>query len=249
MVASTNFAEYTQLALRTKAPTYTRDHIMMGLFGEAGEVVDLIKKVVAHGHPVTPELLAKARAEIGDVLWHVAIGAVVDGVDPSSEGGDFFFGTVSSPDLAMCSAQLRLNVIHVEQHGDVVAYKNAHITLCMLARAFSTTLKQCAIENIEKLRKRYPDGFSSEASQARVDVVADGAPVIAKEFVLERTRRGEQNGEPWYLYPTISGTGVAWTNKKELAIRFKTADDALKLLERDLGFVRDAYVFRAEAVK
>lgn len=43
-----------------------------GLTGEAGELQDLVKKVVYHGHPLTPEIRAKIAKELGDQLWYIA---------------------------------------------------------------------------------------------------------------------------------------------------------------------------------
>jgi NTP pyrophosphatase (non-canonical NTP hydrolase) len=80
----------------------------LGIAGEAGEVADLIKKYIGHGHALSIDDLEK---ELGDVLWYVA-------------------------DLA---SQVGL------------------------------TLEEVAAANIEKLRKRYPNGFSQEASQNRSD--------------------------------------------------------------------------------
>lgn len=55
----------------------------LGVAGEAGEVVELIKKHVGHGHELPPdghelppELLKK---ELGDVLWYVAAIATLAG--------------------------------------------------------------------------------------------------------------------------------------------------------------------------
>lgn len=42
----------------------------MGLSGEAGEVVDLLKKYIFHGHKFVKEDLVN---ELGDVLWYVAL--------------------------------------------------------------------------------------------------------------------------------------------------------------------------------
>jgi NTP pyrophosphatase (non-canonical NTP hydrolase) len=80
----------------------------LGIAGEAGEVADLIKKVIGHGHPMDKEKLTK---ELGDVLWYVA--ALAD------------------------------------LHG---------IPLHVVAKA-----------NLEKLAKRYPNGFSQEASRNRTE--------------------------------------------------------------------------------
>jgi NTP pyrophosphatase (non-canonical NTP hydrolase) len=41
----------------------------MGLAGEAGEAVDLIKKMIFHGKVPAKDALAK---ELGDVLWYLA---------------------------------------------------------------------------------------------------------------------------------------------------------------------------------
>lgn len=43
--------------------------LALGVAGEAGEVADLIKKHVGHGHPLDKE---KLILELGDVLWYVA---------------------------------------------------------------------------------------------------------------------------------------------------------------------------------
>lgn len=42
----------------------------LGLTGEAGEFADLMKKVHGHGHELD---LEKAKKELGDVLWYLAV--------------------------------------------------------------------------------------------------------------------------------------------------------------------------------
>lgn len=104
--------EYQGLAARTCGQADWRDAILMaclGLAGEVGEFVDLIKKQRFHGHG---EDVLKLGNELGDVLWYVAAAATALGFD----------------------------------------------------------LGAVAENNINKLRKRYPEGFSSEASQRRADV-------------------------------------------------------------------------------
>lgn len=79
----------------------------LGITGEAGEVADMIKKHVFHGHGLDTDALVK---EIGDVCWYVALLCTAIGVDMAS----------------------------------------------------------VMEKNIEKLKTRYPEGFSSEASINRV---------------------------------------------------------------------------------
>lgn len=79
---------------------------VMGLCGESGEVIDLVKKHLSQGHPLNEEALVR---ELGDVAWYLAETATVLGADLS----------------------------------------------LVLERT------------IEKLERRFPDGFSGERSMAR----------------------------------------------------------------------------------
>lgn len=106
-----NFNEYQELASRTANPfedLYELANYGLGLTGESGEVADIIKKAVFHGHDIPVKDLKK---ELGDVLWY----------------------------------------------------------LSQLARVNGLSLENIAIENIEKLKKRYPNGFSESDSINRVE--------------------------------------------------------------------------------
>lgn len=74
--------EYQKEALRTeRAMNKQYPRILngvMGMNGEAGECVDLLKKHYFQGHDLDVDHLAK---EIGDVLWYVAISADAIGYD------------------------------------------------------------------------------------------------------------------------------------------------------------------------
>lgn len=80
----------------------------LGLTGEAGEVADIIKKSVFHGHLLDKEELEK---ELGDVLWYISA----------------------------------------------------------LALTMNVTLEEVANKNIDKLRKRYPEGFDKKKSINRIE--------------------------------------------------------------------------------
>ncbi len=50
--------------------------LALGIGGEAGEIIDHIKKNLYHGHPLD---VVKLRAELGDLLWYIAVlGAELD---------------------------------------------------------------------------------------------------------------------------------------------------------------------------
>ncbi len=104
--------EYQKLAMTTQNKELSDRDILingvMGLCGEAGEVIDIVKKHISHGHELNRE---KLIAELGDVAWYLAELATVLNVD----------------------------------------------------------LEDILKGNIEKLRKRYPEGFSKEKSINRVD--------------------------------------------------------------------------------
>lgn len=64
---------YQTYATRTQNKTLSYDTqiatLGLGIAGEAGEVADLIKKHLGHGHDLDWH---KLREELGDVLWYVA---------------------------------------------------------------------------------------------------------------------------------------------------------------------------------
>jgi NTP pyrophosphatase (non-canonical NTP hydrolase) len=74
--------EYQVAALRTANPALTQmerlQNGIMGLNGEAGECIDLIKKHLFQGHTLNEEYIAK---ELGDIAWYLAISADAIGYD------------------------------------------------------------------------------------------------------------------------------------------------------------------------
>lgn len=64
---------YQQAALRTMNTTLSKRDVLingvMGLCGEAGEAIDIVKKHLAQGHDLDREKLIK---ELGDCAWYLA---------------------------------------------------------------------------------------------------------------------------------------------------------------------------------
>jgi NTP pyrophosphatase (non-canonical NTP hydrolase) len=107
-----NFNDYQQKTRRTAGEFESDSEELiawsMGIGGEAGEIVDYVKKVIFHGHTFDTRALIK---EIGDEMYYLA----------------------------------RLS--------DLLGYP----------------FEEVAKINIQKLEKRYPDGFSEERSVNRDD--------------------------------------------------------------------------------
>lgn len=99
--------DYQKLAMRSLNPTLSKKDVLingvMGLCGESGEAIDIVKKWLAQGHELDKEKLAK---ELGDIAWYLA----------------------------------------------------------ETAYALEIPLETILRGNLEKLAKRYPEGFSSERS-------------------------------------------------------------------------------------
>ena len=74
--------EYQKLAMTTLNPALSKRDVLingvMGLCGEAGEAIDLVKKHLAQGHELDRERLI---GELGDVAWYLAEVATVLEVD------------------------------------------------------------------------------------------------------------------------------------------------------------------------
>ena len=105
-----NINEYQKLAMTTLNPALSEKDVLingvMGLCGEAGECIDLVKKHLAQGHELDKQKLAK---ELGDVAWYLA----------------------------------------------------------ETATSIGYPLEDIFQMNIDKLKKRYPEGFSTENSLNR----------------------------------------------------------------------------------
>lgn len=67
-----NVEQYSVLAMRTAKEfgSVNMDlmHAAAGMAGEAGEVIDLIKKVIYYGKDVDQD---KLLAEVGDIMWYM----------------------------------------------------------------------------------------------------------------------------------------------------------------------------------
>ena len=74
--------EYQKLAMTTLNPALDKKDVLinavMGLCGESGEAIDIVKKWLAQGHELDREKLAK---ELGDVAWYLAEAATALDLD------------------------------------------------------------------------------------------------------------------------------------------------------------------------
>ena len=65
--------EYQRLAMSTLNPALENKDVLlnavMGLCGESGEAIDLVKKHLHQGHELDKEKLCK---ELGDIAWYLA---------------------------------------------------------------------------------------------------------------------------------------------------------------------------------
>lgn len=69
-----NFETYQAEARATARPCNGDDRLALcistlGLVGESGEVSEIIKKLIGHGHELDRDAVTK---ELGDVLWYVS---------------------------------------------------------------------------------------------------------------------------------------------------------------------------------
>ena len=74
--------EYQRLAMTTLNPALSKRDVLingvMGLCGESGEAIDIVKKHLHQGHELEKEKLIK---ELGDIAWYLAETAYALDVD------------------------------------------------------------------------------------------------------------------------------------------------------------------------
>lgn len=157
-----DFEEYAKEAMRTyPAGLSLQDKTELaevGILGEAGELLDLLKKELFHGHHVPPE---KYKKEIGDVFWYVATAPALVGFSAR------YYGSTSKDRRVVRTKDLIRGV------SDVLFKNQAKLTLFSICEAFGYDPEEIMAMNIAKLRERYKSGFSTADSLARVDVKED----------------------------------------------------------------------------
>lgn len=174
--------QYQELSRRTAPKDMDLKNIVMGLVGEGGEIVDLIKKQVYHNHPIDTEFKDKLEKEIGDYMWYIARLLDNHGTPfaPARMSFDFIQRNASKKvevsgieNVALlfgfkngCLASLVLNETSLTYYDTTIAFN----CICAIAQHYDLSIEQAAIDNIIKLSQRYPQGFSSEDSVARRDV-------------------------------------------------------------------------------
>jgi NTP pyrophosphatase (non-canonical NTP hydrolase) len=74
--------EYQKLAMATLNPQLGQKDVLinavMGLCGESGEAIDIVKKHLHQGHELDREKLIK---ELGDIAWYLAEAATALNID------------------------------------------------------------------------------------------------------------------------------------------------------------------------
>lgn len=173
------FNDFQRLAARTANTSadsqIRRDACALGLYGEAGELCDWIKKEHAHAHPKDP---LKVLKESGDCLWYIAEAASIDhkqleALTGKPSGSDFASVPGSNPaKLAKLFARTMADMGNAIDYGGISG-PSVHFamqTLSLLLAHYGHTLDDAMGLVIAKLEKRYPEGFTGEASMARADV-------------------------------------------------------------------------------
>ncbi len=171
--------EYRKLAARTLNSHLDRERrqtmIRMGLLGEVGELSDYLKKCMFHGHPFDHVHVVK---EVGDSSWYVAAHySDSNRVLPC-------YWTPPACDALKAARLLRdgSNIGHqlVQRTTEDALRKYVEAwhrgddmlwgPIVWLSWVLGVDLQEAARLNIEKLQKRYPEGFSETASMARLDM-------------------------------------------------------------------------------
>lgn len=169
-------ADYVQEVKRTAGKHLTVEVANWGLYEESGEVVGLVKKHVGHGHPLDP---VKVALEVGDTCWYVVAQCLVldyDEVEIEAAIAHGVLGThYDALPLKALATELANRTHMLRTDPNFFRVVDVLRVLRSFCRAAGTTIEQALEQNVAKLRRRYPAGFSTAASIARVDV-GEAAP-------------------------------------------------------------------------
>lgn len=164
------FSENVTFRMRMDKPEGIRNLTwLMGLFGETGEVVDLIKKHIGHSHPLDRDKLVK---ELGDVEWYMEAIRQAHGFEREEYAATV---KIDNTEAGACRDVLRLGTevgLIVELYTPFLIKNALRIIDRCLAKIYfryGITREEALEQNIKKLEARYPNGFSTEASLNRKD--------------------------------------------------------------------------------
>jgi NTP pyrophosphatase (non-canonical NTP hydrolase) len=165
-----NINEYQELAVRTMSKERNAQEELitfaLGVAGEACEVAELLLSPDSSKEKYTKEL--------GDVLWYVS--GLTSIMQEQLKSVFFCLKWREHLVLTLCSdaGKIADYVKKVQGHGhDMDPSKMFHLltsaalSVAMVASDIDIKMEEIATENIDKLKKRYPDGFSQERSKNR----------------------------------------------------------------------------------
>ena len=167
------FSEYMPQAMRTCPTTLTDTdklkNAAFGLIGEIGEVADLFKKSLYQGHELRIDDLTK---ELGDVCWYIAQAATALNVNPEGTECE----NISYDEILFVLADCASNAgtiargVHLGMlEGGSLAGNSllSSILTGVMALAKKYGIESILEKNIDKLKTRYPQGFTAKASVER----------------------------------------------------------------------------------
>lgn len=182
-----NWRDYQTAAQRTSSTHSEADKVVngcLGLVGEAGEVVDVIKK---HLYQDGKDTADKLMNECGDVLWYCAELCTGLGIDLDEL-------MISTDAVCIMTAEKYITMTMVEavmKLAEMASVPYRHFVnelpydlssfesmLCDIPRIIAVvqyilmiycaqTVDACMDRNIKKLESRYPVGFDAERSNNR----------------------------------------------------------------------------------
>lgn len=138
----------------------------LGMVGEVGELVDLLKKVWHHEHPLNKEHVLK---ECGDILWYLTEYLRQTGMRPSKNvlEGEIICSNEFRTNLKTCvGGAFNFMCKPISAYNSQIADKFIW-GIAGIASGFGYSLSDVMEANIAKLSARYPEGFTPEASMNR----------------------------------------------------------------------------------
>lgn len=174
-MSSLDLKEYQKLALRTKAASSTAAedylHTSVGLLTEAGEIIDAYKRLWFYKKELD---VVNIKEEIGDILWYLALGfnalgqefPVVVDITPETDSLDIPLNFILGKVVRFASNPSTYALCYPKEwdtdtkNGFEYDLENLLGFLNVLAYRIGLTLPEAAYLNIEKLAKRYPEGFT-----------------------------------------------------------------------------------------
>lgn len=162
-----NIYQYQRECKRT-CPTLgteiDRQHMILGVISEIGEIADAYKKYIAYGKPFDRVNLVE---ECIDVFWYLCNSATFISLQIDELRENYNFINIEESGELVQPVDFIFDFLQSLHFGDIILTTHYWYSVCLKLGLTHEEIEKGFDNNIAKLKIRFPEGFSEEKALNR----------------------------------------------------------------------------------